>query len=369
MKTSNKQTWLLGVMALFAVTCADAYPGENIALDPITGNYIITYWDDSTEDYQGNPTQPEFVQTTFVPATKIDPTIKSRFRMRGDNVNYNYSLSNGKTARQAIVSIYLEHVGRVAHEQDVLVNTATDSELESAIFANMSSLDSPEEWHGNIIRVVSRIVWSTDNRDNDGVRAGRSLSGFGLYSPVLPGISEASLKGEGGIFGYGGAGPDLDSDIAKQIQALRDNDFILRNVAAPTVVVPTPFDAALLMDRIRAEMLSWTGKQFLDTTFANQLDRYLSSATEAYRHNQPKAAKEHIEAVRKMLEREHKLLDHDDEDGEDSVEHKAATRNTIDRLAARVLDFDLKYVLKRTEQEDKENDGKKSKDKESRKER
>jgi hypothetical protein len=52
-------------------------------------------------------------------------------------------------------------------------------------------------------------------------------------------------------------------------------------------------------------------------------------------------------------------LDHDDEDNEDTAEHKAATRLTIDRLAARVLDFDLRYVLKRTEHEHEEGDRKK----------
>jgi DNA-binding FrmR family transcriptional regulator len=55
-----------------------------------------------------------------------------------------------------------------------------------------------------------------------------------------------------------------------------------------------------------------------------------------------------------LLEHEHKYLDHDDEDNDDMAEQKAATRLTIDRLAARVLDFDLRYVLKRTEPEEGE---------------
>jgi hypothetical protein len=73
------------------------------------------------------------------------------------------------------------------------------------------------------------------------------------------------------------------------------------------------------------------------------------AAANAYRNNQPKVGREQIESLRKMLDREHKYLDHDDEDNEDTPEHKHATRLTIDRLAARVLDFDLRYVLKRTE--------------------
>ena len=61
--------------------------------------------------------------------------------------------------------------------------------------------------------------------------------------------------------------------------------------------------------------------------------------------------------MRKLLDREHKYLDHDDEDNDDTAEHKAATRLTIDRLAARVLDFDLRYVLKRTEHEHEHEEG------------
>lgn len=67
--------------------------------------------------------------------------------------------------------------------------------------------------------------------------------------------------------------------------------------------------------------------------------------------NQPKAAREQIEAVRQLLAKEHHHIDHDDENDENTEEHKKATRFTIDRLAARVLDFDLRYVLKRTERD------------------
>jgi len=112
-----------------------------------------------------------------------------------------------------------------------------------------------------------------------------------------------------------------------------------------------PSSAALLLDYIRNEMQTWPGKQLLDTTYSAKLDSYLSSAANAFRLNQPKVAREQIEAVRKMLAKEHHHVDHDDEDDEDTEEHKRATRFTIDRLAARVLDFNLRYVLKRTERE------------------
>ncbi len=84
------------------------------------------------------------------------------------------------------------------------------------------------------------------------------------------------------------------------------------------------------------------------------------AAADAFRSNQPKTGREHIESLRKLLEKEHRYLVHDDEDSDDTPEHKAATRLTIDRLAARVLDFDLRYVLRQMkhvqEHEHKEGD-------------
>jgi hypothetical protein len=119
------------------------------------------------------------------------------------------------------------------------------------------------------------------------------------------------------------------------------------------IAVPVPFDAAVLLDRIRFHVATWPGKQLLDPAFAAQLDSYMVAAVDAYRLNNTKAGKEHIMTVRRMLAKEHHHLDHDDEDTDDTDEHKAATRLAIDRVAARVLDFDLRYVLKRMEQNTK----------------
>ena len=83
----------------------------------------------------------------------------------------------------------------------------------------------------------------------------------------------------------------------------------------------------------------------LDVSFSSQLDRYFQAAIDAYSHSQPKVAKEHIQTLRKMLKNEHEGIDH--EEDEEKNERKSA-RVSIDRLAARVLDFDLKYVLKRS---------------------
>jgi hypothetical protein len=159
--------------------------------------------------------------------------------------------------------------------------------------------------------------------------------------------------------GFGGDGPRPDSEIRKQYEALKNNDFVVHNAAVPTITVPSPFDAAALLDNIRVHVSTWAGKQLLDPALATQFDRYIVAAADAYRRNQSKAGKENIETVREMLRREHKDIDRDDDEevqdgkhGDQNIDHGAGSqRILIDRLAAHILDFDLQYVLKRMEKE------------------
>ena len=196
-----------------------------------------------------------------------------------------------------------------------------------------------------------RISWGSTAEHSTGLKPGSTIRGFGFSSYALPDIIVAELTGDAPPHGWSGEGPDESSEIYNQIEEVIKNNFVPRNVAVPSIPVPVPYDAAVLLDSIRARMLNWPSKQLLGPTFATQLDSHLVAAADAFRNNQPKAGREQIESTRKMLAHEHYYLDHDDEDNDDTPEHKAATRLTIDRLAARVLDFDLRYVLRRTEHE------------------
>lgn len=181
----------MGVVAMLVSLYVQAYPGESIVLDPVTGNYKITYWDDTTEDANGMERPPHFKRATFVPATKIVPTIRSKFRLEGkDSVVYSYLISNGASAKQAIVGLSLEQIGQIAKARDFPPATASATEIETAILANLSAIDSPEDWSGNIyhVRGESRIVWGADDLRRGGVRPGRIVQGFGFSSPALPGI-------------------------------------------------------------------------------------------------------------------------------------------------------------------------------------
>lgn len=320
-------------------------PGEGIVLDPVTGDYKLTYMDELSDGTK------VLSHATFVPATKIAPVIDSKFQLgHVDSISYSYSISNGAQSSQILDHVSFDIVGRVVGSRDLPdLQTITQAQVNSVLEANKDALITPTGWRSEISTYENGASISWDPvTSGKGIQAMGRVKGFGFFSQSLPGLGVAKFMGARKFAnGYGGEGPDLDSDIGRQIQALDDNDFVPRNAAVPTIAVPVPFDAAVLLDRIRGQLATWPGKQLADPAYAAQLDRYLVAAADAYRLNNSKAGKEQIETIRKMLEQEHRFLDHDDEDNDDTPEHKTATRLTIDRLAARVLDFDLRYVLER----------------------
>jgi hypothetical protein len=351
MKTSIKL--LAGIAALIISFYVQAYPGEGIVLDPATGNYTITY--------RGNPNSTELSQTIFVPATKIAPTIHSSFRLGKNGVIvYRYSVSNGLAAKQTILGFRLDQivnpvVGELPFPADP-VTQAADAAYDAAIKVAVAT---PDGWYGNIIRYrvdthgenLDRIAWRPKPPiKTSGIRAGLTLTGFGFSSLDLPGVGPSNMDGLGEVFGFPDEGPVEDSAVLDELNRLRDNDFITLPAAVPMVVVPSPFDAATLLERIQTQMHTWIGKQLLDATFSSQLDRYFQSAISAYRLNQPKVGKKEIQTMRELLKKEHADADRDeggDDRGEKGDHDDKNKQVLIDKLAARILDFDLKYVTKR----------------------
>jgi len=350
---------IVGVIFVSLAIISKAYglPGESIVFDPTSGNYVVNYLglDDSGDS--DVPTIPR--QAIFVPATKIYPIVGSVFKLRETEVVYSYHLSNGSNSPQSLISFIIDPASDIVsssplpkRRQDIAI-----SAIEQLDKIGRAALSTPRNWDGIVWTSDAgglRIAWgySLLKTPSAGLIAGSSQDGFGFSSKDIPGIGVAQFRGRTPVFGFVDEGPI--GEIKNQLRNLRQNNFVPRNIAVPTIAVPVPFDAAVLLDSIRAEVATWPAKQLLDPAYAAQLDRYLAAAADGYRHKQTKTCKEHAENLRQMLAKEHHFLDHDDEDNEDTEEHKRATRFTIDRLAARVLDFDLRYVLNRMERVEEE---------------
>lgn len=324
-----------------------AINGETIVFNPTTGNYLITHYSNIDQ---------KFEQLIFIPATKINPTINTKVKLVQDGiVQYEYSLISGRDSQQDIVLFILNPVSSVTTSLPNIPLNAPAGRVAIDMLNVANYFNTPPLWDPSLSYSDNRtsfiIGWSYA-RETSGLKPGNKAA-FGFKSRDLPGIINAKIHGDAPLASQQIDAEELpdeeDNGFGQQYFALLRNNFIRRPAAVPTITVPTPFNAATLLDRIQTQTHTWIAMQLLDATFSSQLDRYLTAAADAYRLNQPKAGKEHIETLRKMLKREHDDLGRDEEhESENNRENDEGHKSKmISRLAARVLDFDLKYVLKR----------------------
>jgi hypothetical protein len=347
--------WVVCTFVMSATFALQVYgaPGESIVLDPNTGDYQITYLGTGSP---GNKKNKPLRKTIFVPSTKITPTIVSSYKLRGaDTVVYSYRVRNGSTSRQPLVSIIFDPITDIVsavplpkRNEDVDINTIAQIDR-----VGRDSLATPRGWYGSAVTsddVGLRIGWMIDslNKPNAGLTAGSTQEGFGFTSMDIPGIGVAEFRGRAPILSFVDEGPT--GEIANQLEKLTQNDFVPRNAAVPSIAVPEPFDPAVTLERIQTHMHTWIGMSLLDSAFSAQLDRSFQSAISAYRLNQPKVGKKQIQTMREMLKKEHADADREDDNDERREKGDHDDKNKpilIDKLAARILDFDLKYVTKR----------------------
>lgn len=326
-------------------------PGESLVFDPSSGDYTITYANSA-----GN-----LHQVKFVPHTKIEPVANSAFQLNDNGIiAYRYTIANGRGAKQPIIMISIKNISSFYSSQPLPPYTSPGETLASGLAAVQSwdaLVVTPDRWHGDaspdldhVSRVEAGWIFVTEMYPNDiGISPGLKQAGFGFVSRDLPAIGQVKLWGKAPISEWVDEGPLPWSVVGNQFHVLVMNDFVLRNAAVPTIAVPTPFDPAVTLERIQTQMHTWIGMQLLDATFSAQLDRYFQSAISAYRLNQPKVGKKEIQAMRELLKKEQPDLGRDEEHESDKSQEKNDDRKSalIDRLAARILDFDLKYVTKR----------------------
>ena len=340
--------------------------GEGIVLDPNTGDYIITYTN----------AVGQLKQSRFVPSTKIEPSLYSRFENERGLIHYRYVLKNGTASKQPLIGLILDPLsslqGNVALPQTgqemlqaLQQQQNNAAKLEQTLNQINGAVDAPAGWScevlpkGEAVQSGFRVPCSfndLDEKKHNGLQPGKSISGFSFYSMDLPGVEMAQLGGFGDMGpGFTDEGPD--GEIADQLDQMVKKDFVPRPAAIPTIAVPNPFDAAALLGSIQTQMHTWISMQLLDATFSSQLDRYFQSAISACRLNQAGACKQQIETMRAMVKKEQPNTGNGEGESANNSgdsRHKAARTALIDPLAASVLDFDLQYVMTRMDSGDGE---------------
>jgi hypothetical protein len=201
-------------------------------------------------------------------------------------------------------------------------------------------------------------MWTYTGKDvlsgqPSGLMPGRYLKGIALHSPDLPGVTMMQMRGEAAIPTWVGGPPEIDTPVGKQLSQIKAGNFIARSVAAPKIPNPTPFNSVVVLESIRNHLATdLQSLNLVDAVFASQLDLPLGAALEAAKIGNTKSVKDNLKDFRKLLKLEHDDVDRDDDKDFDSDEDEKTNQGKprlIDKLAARVLDFDAKYVLKRLE--------------------
>ena len=148
--------------------------------------------------------------------------------------------------------------------------------------------------------------------------------------------------------------------MGKQLSELEANNFVPRPAAVPLISVPDPFDAAAVLGSLREHVKTdLINLDQIDPVFAAQLDRLFETAIAAVNQGNLAAARSDIKALRRLLHKEHKGLEKADDDkdkkakkDEEDEAHDKGKTGLITKLAAKVLDFDLKYIEKRVKDKD-----------------
>jgi len=307
------------IHALLCLISSSAFAlEESITYDTATESYIYRYrgYDIHVD---GRKVDLGIVEGIFTPA-KIVPLLSSSFQIDRDwKIAYHYVLANDKIAKQAINHFVFSGIPNPLIELNEN-NKESSNNLKSNLY-------TPPSWKG--VFYSGEVDWISDI-NNIGLLPGERLSGFGYASFDLPGIVQARLAGEGTSTGFSdsNSGPDETSPLREQDDLITHEDYKPYPVASPMVAVPTPFDAVAVLVNIRAQVATWpnfrTGgyngnvpsdKKFflLDAAFAEQLDRYLASAADAFRLNQPQTGKQQIETLRALIKKEQPNLGQDEE--------------------------------------------------------
>lgn len=319
---------LIGVF-LSAGMVSPSVAEEGVFLDPITGDYTIRY-----RGY-GNA----LGEATFYPRTKIDPVVKSKIKANDGSIVYRYKVKNGEKSIQNLVTLSVTSRQAIANSQN------TPPGWRSA--TNPISSDHP--LYGDVGNSVSWIflnkLASKEGITSEGLAPGANQE-FEFRSLLLPGVGIMRLTGDAPVSEFRDDGPDHTTAVGIAYHKLRQNDFVPRYVAAPRIPNPNPYDAAAVLasiqQHIKTDVLSM---QLVDAAFVALLDPWFASAIDAARRNNVKGLRHAIKELRRLLKQEYGDVDKEELDSDDVEDDKAKRR--VAKLAARVLDFDLKYVQER----------------------
>lgn len=325
--------------------------------------------------YYQDPETSIWVSKTYVQQNAIKPSIHSVVQPHGGQYEYRYRVTNRRDAKQEIDTFRIwgiPLVYAVPNLPPVTSDMRTDMDgwtkqnwvqLKAKRTFERSVVKAPKGWSAGL-RVDEKVghtsfVWTPGLKEGDpnGIPPGRKQDGFVVYRPELPGVARAKLTGATeepwGLDGL----PETPFWTAK-IEEIQDRDYVLVPVLAPIIPVPDPYSGPELARRIRSHVQTWVKYGHVNADVLVRLNRQFDVLIPALELNNMQGARAAVQAIRMELADRHPGLDDGRiEEDDDAFDAPAMARNhgreaavaagPVDRVAARSLAFDLRYLLKR----------------------
>ena len=351
---SCRKRFLLVYATLGALGLASAPTAaqESLVYQPATGNYTLTY--DCGED-------GGMVTTTITPFNKIVPTVESSFTRANGDVAYRYAVALATTSRDALRLFAMDPIEQVWNivepPSDAMLKGASQEDLQK--FKESALATAPQGWkaiNSTNHNGSARVGWSRVELRPSAFAPGSRQAGFKFSSRHLPGVVIAKFLGDGATWGFPCESPGSDTQVGRDLEVLRRNNYVPRFAAAPVIRVRDPFDAIDVLTTLRNHVPQFEQWQLTDAVFASQIRGYLSEAITNLQAQNTAGGAAALGKLRAALRVKHPTLD------SETVAHalppSAISQNPVDDirklvtdydrvLMARVLDFDAAYVIGR----------------------
>jgi uncharacterized protein YceK len=273
MKNVSFLSIILTLLSVQALRSQDSSFTPFAKYDSATGNYLVTYWKDSTGK--------EF-QTLFVPRTKIKPTITTRVSSVGTKLSYSYTITNGLGGKQPLIGFDLQ------------------------VVAPLDTILLPYGWLCDHYRYESYLQFTHRPKKTTDILLGQSLD-FSTVSKGLPSIIITRFLGRPTESPYAEAFEfEPGEDVYRLLDSLEfkipGNHDVRQKTIGPADP-PSPFTATVFLDSLisykhQALALGWITNQGI----ANSLDQKLENARKQLERGNNKAAKNMLEAFLNEVE-------------------------------------------------------------------
>jgi len=325
--------------------------------------------------YYQDPETAQWVNKMYVQQNAIKPSVKSAVQVSGSQYVYRYRVSNRRDAKQAIDLFRIwgiPLVYAIPNLPPVTASIKTDNDkwtqqnwvqLTAKRNFESSVVKAPKGWSAGL-RVDEKdgqtsFVWTPGLKDSDpdGIFPGKKQDGFMVIRPELPGIARAKLTGSTEE-PWGLDNLPNTPYWNQKIDEIQDLDYVLVPVLAPVIPVPNPYNGAELARRLKTHVQTWLKYGHINADVLTRLNRQFDVLIPALEINNKQSVRATVVAIRKECADRHQDLG-DDKVEEDDDEHESAAlpRTTLqrsaapalplDRVAARVLMFDLRYLMDR----------------------